>query len=169
MTKIWTVDCGTGGSAAVDLSPEREQEFANSAADDAIRSAAELARLKTTLNIRVDARVRTTDGAATELLRRTLAPLTGYVARFELIAVDAGNGAVKVVFATVAAKRLGAGALMVGTPTVLSNHADPAASAWAVAASASSNDFVITVTGAAGRTIDWLLYGSVTSFTPGAA
>lgn len=169
MTKIWTVDCGTGVSVGADVSPEREQEFANSAAAEAVRITAELARIKTTLNIQVDARVRTTDATITELLRKTLAPLTGYVARFELIAVDAGNGAVKVIFATVAAKRLGAGALMIGAPVVLSTHADAAASAWTVSASASGDDFVISVTGAAGRTIDWLIYGHVTSFAPSAA
>lgn len=113
------------------------------------------------------ARLRTTNATPTELYRATLAPLTAYVALLDLVAVDAGNGALRAIRASVAAKRLGNGALLIGAPVVIANHQDAAASGWAVNAAADGNDFVITVTGAAGRTIDWLLSGEFSSFTPG--
>lgn len=114
----------------------------------------------------VDQRLRTTTATPAEIARWTLAGLTGYRAKLELLAVDAGNGAVKTMEATIVAKRLAGGALIVGTPAVVVNIFDVAASAWTVAASASGNDVVIAVTGAAGRTIDWALSGRVVSFTP---
>lgn len=118
-------------------------------------------------------RLRTTDATPTEVYRRTLAQLTGYRAIATLLAVDAGNGVVRMIHASIVAKRLNNGAALVGTPVVIANHQDSGAAAttsgvagWAITASASGNDFVITVTGAAGRTIDWLLDGRVVSFTP---
>lgn len=115
----------------------------------------------------VDRRVRTTDATPTEVYRRTLALLTGYAAVLNLLGVDAGNGAVRMIRASIVAKRLSNGAVLVGTPVVLANHQDAAATAWAITAAASGNDFVVTCTGAAGRTIDWLLSGEIRAFTPG--
>lgn len=114
----------------------------------------------------INARVKTTDAVATELYRSTLTPMTGYTALLRAIGVDSGNGACRVVLASVLVKRLNAGAVMVGTPIVLANHADTGATGWVLAASVSGNDFVVTVTGATGRTIDWSLGGDVQSFTP---
>lgn len=114
----------------------------------------------------VEARIRTTDATPTEILRRTLAATTGYRAKLELLAVDAGNGALRMIEASIVAKRLGGGALLVGSAVVIANHQDAAASAWTIAPSVSGNDVVITVTGAAGRTIDWQLRGRVTRFAP---
>lgn len=118
-------------------------------------------------SLRLSARLRTTNATPAQLYRATLAPLTGYRASLTLIAVDAGNGAVRTIEARVTAKRLTNGALLVGTPTVVSDHQDSGTSAWAIAASVSGNDFIITVTGAAGRNINWGLSGEVVSFTPG--
>jgi hypothetical protein len=115
----------------------------------------------------VTRRIRTTDATPSEVYRATLALLTGYWAGFRLVGIDAGNGTMRVISASIVAKRLGAGALLVGAPVVIANHADAAAAAWAITASVSGNDFVITVTGAAGRTIDWLLSGDIVAFTPG--
>lgn len=112
-------------------------------------------------------RLRTTNATPTQLYRATLAQLTGYRATLTLIAVDAGNGAVRTIEARVTAKRLTGGALLVGTPTVLSDQQDSGTSAWAITAAVSGNDFVVTVTGAAGRNIDWQIAGDVVSFTPG--
>jgi hypothetical protein len=119
-------------------------------------------------------RLRTTDATPAEVYRRPLAPMTGYRALATLLAVDAGNGVVRMIHASIVAKRLSGGALLVGSPVVLANHQDSGAAAttanvagWAIAASVSGNDFVITVAGAAGRTVDWLLDGQVLSFKPG--
>jgi predicted methyltransferase len=116
-----------------------------------------------------EARIATNDATPAEVFRRTLASMTAYVALVDLIGIDAGNGAMRYVRATVAAKRLGAGALLVGAPVVLANHQDTAASAWALAANVSGNDFVITAAGAAGRTVNWFVRVAVDSFAPGGA
>lgn len=115
----------------------------------------------------ISARLRTTNATPAELYRATLAPLTGYRASLTLIAVDAGKGAVRTIEARVTAKRLSGGALLVGAPVVVSDQQDSGTAAWAITATVSGNDFVVTVTGATGRTIDWLLSGDVVSFTPG--
>jgi hypothetical protein len=112
-------------------------------------------------------RLRTTNATPTELYRATLAPLTGYRAALTLIAVDAGNGAVRTIEASIVAKRLANGAVLVGAPVVIANHQDAAASTWAISAAADGNHFVIAVAGAAGRNIDWMLSGEVVAFTPG--
>lgn len=115
----------------------------------------------------VSARVRTTDATPLTVFRATLPTNTGYRAKLYVLAVDAGNGAVRSIEASIVAKRLGAGAVLVGAPVVIANHQDAAASTWAIAAAVSGNDVVVTATGAAGRTIDWLLTGSAIRFGPG--
>lgn len=117
--------------------------------------------------IRLSARLRTTNATPAELYRATLAQRTGYRASLTLIAVDAGNGAVRTIEARITAKRLTGGALLVGTPVVVADHQDSGTAAWAITAAVSGSDFIVTVTGAAGRNIDWLLDGGVVSFTPG--
>lgn len=117
----------------------------------------------------VKARVRTTNATPTEVYRVTLTPLTLYDADLKLTGVDAGSGAARRIRAAVVAKRLANGALLVGAPQVIADQFDAAAAAWAITAAASGTDFVVTVTGASGRTIDWLLSGDVASFTPGGA
>lgn len=118
-------------------------------------------------SLAADARIRTTDATPAEVYRRTLAQLTGYAAVLTLLGVDAGNGAVRMIRASIVAKRLANGAALVGTPVVIANHTDTGTATWAITAAANGNDFVVTVTGAVGRTIDWLLSGDVRSFTPG--
>lgn len=112
-------------------------------------------------------RVRTTNATPAELYRATLAQRTGYRASLTLIAVDAGNGAVRTIEARVTAKRLTNGALLVGQPVVVADQQDTGTATWGIGASVSGADFLVTVTGAAGRNIDWLLSGDVVSFTPG--
>lgn len=118
-------------------------------------------------SLSIRARLRTTNATPAELYRATLAQRTGYRASLTLVAVDAGNGAVRTIEARITAKRLTGGALLVGAPVVVSDQQDAGTAAWGIAASVSGNDFIVTVTGAAGRSIDWLLDGSVVSFTPG--
>lgn len=110
-------------------------------------------------------RLRTTDATQTEIYRATLRSMTGYRALATLLVVDAGNGDLRQIYASMVVKRLGAGAIVLPSVT-LANHQDAGAAGWTAVPSASGNDFVITVTGAAGRTIDWLLDGRIVSFTP---
>ena len=117
--------------------------------------------------VQIGAQKRTTTATPAELYRATLAQRTGYRASLTLIGVDAGNGAVRTIEARITAKRLTNGALLVGAPVVVSDQQDTGTAAWGIAASVSGNDFLVTVTGAAGRNIDWLLDGRVISFAPG--
>lgn len=116
---------------------------------------------------RITNRLRTTNSVGTEVYRATLRQNTGYKAKFHLLAVDAGNGNVYSIEASIVAKRLAGSAILVGTPVILAEHRDAGASGWSASASVQGNDFLITVTGASGRNIDWLLSGQVTSFSPG--
>jgi hypothetical protein len=117
-------------------------------------------------DIELRARIRTTNATATELYRSTLRAMTGYAGELRVIGVDAGNGACRVVRASVLVKRLAAGAIMSTPVVVMANHAETGATTWVIAASVSGNDFVVTVTGANGRNIDWSLRGEVEAFTP---
>lgn len=114
----------------------------------------------------IEGLLRTTDGAAHELLRFALELQSGYDVEVRVMGVDAANGAVKKLLVNVTMKRLLGGPQAVGAPTTLVSHQDSQASAWAVGFSFSGNDALISVTGAAGRTIDWVCRGSVGRFAP---
>lgn len=116
-------------------------------------------------------RVTTVGTVPAELFRQALAPLTVYRARVELFGVDRANGNTRDIEAKVTAKRLGAGAILVpnaaaGLFTLLADHRDAAAGTWTILPSVSGADFVITVVGSAGRTVDWFCRLAVDSFTP---
>lgn len=117
------------------------------------------------LQVRVED-VRTTNGSQATLVSWPLAAQTLYTARFTITAIDTGNGDCRAWHATATAKRLNNGALLVGTPTAVSSHADAGAAAWALTADASGNAFRIRITGAAGRTISWSLLGEVVRARP---
>lgn len=110
--------------------------------------------------------IRTTNGTQTTLIAWPLAVQTLYAARFTLTAIDVGNADCRVWTAKATAKRVNGGALLVGTPTLETSHADAGAASWAVAADVSGNDFRVRVTGAAGRTISWSLLGEVIRSRP---
>jgi hypothetical protein len=110
--------------------------------------------------------VRTTDATQSTLVSWPLAVQTLYTARFTILAVDTVNGDCRVWTAKATAKRLGAGAVLVGTPTLETSHADTGAASWALAADVSGNNFRVRVTGAAGRTISWSLVGEVLRARP---
>jgi hypothetical protein len=114
-----------------------------------------------------DGVIRTTDGVTHELLRLPLSTMTGYDIEAKVMGVDAGNGAVKKLKVDVTVKRLAAGPVQVGAMTSLVTHQDPAASSWTVGFSFSGNDALISVTGAAGRSIDWIARAFVGRFSPG--
>lgn len=117
-------------------------------------------------------RVQTVGTTPAELYRATLAPMTGYQARFRLTAV-ADNLLLRSIEAIVVVARGSGGAVIVQNAgaqnqTVTADHRSNAtAGGWAIVPSVDGNDYAITVTGSAGRTIDWRLTGSVESFSPG--
>lgn len=119
------------------------------------------------INRQLKGRVTTTNATPTILFDGTLERNTGYVATLTVIGVDTGNGNIKSTTAVVTCKRLLGGALLVGSPeAVVAPQGDVGTETWAVVGSVSGNDFRITVTGAAGRTIAWSVTGSFISFTP---
>lgn len=109
---------------------------------------------------------RTTNATQATLASWPLAPQTLYTARFTILALDTGTGETRTWHATATAKRVNAGALAVGTLTIVSSHADAGAAGWALAADVSGNDFRVRVTGSAGRTISWSLVGEVLRARP---
>lgn len=122
----------------------------------------------------ISTRARTTDATPLAIYRATIPRTTGYCAKLNLLAVDAGNGALRSIEASIVTKRLGGGAIIVpnaaaAPATVLADHRDGTASTWTITPSVAGNDFVLTVVGAAGRTVDWFCRLTVDSFTPGGA
>ena len=115
---------------------------------------------------RLRARTSTTNATPTELFRATLPTNTGFLAQLQVIGVDTGNGALYAIQGFVTLKRLGAGASIVGMNVPAPMRNVPQTDGWAVTATTNGNDFVITVTGAAGRNIAWSINGTYISFTP---
>jgi hypothetical protein len=123
-------------------------------------------------NLPLGAQLRTTDAAPAEIFRATLAPTTLYRARIVVLAVDAGNGAYATLERVVSVERLGGGAvnLLVTDVTIqrMTNAAAVTAgvSSWTLGIAASGADIVATVSGAAGRTVDWGMSGDLVRYTP---
>jgi hypothetical protein len=113
----------------------------------------------------VHAIVRTTDATAKEVFRFPCDQKRLYTATLTITGIDAGSFASKIMEGRFTWKRVAAPPVMVGIVVVSDIH-DAAAAAWAPNALPSGNDIVFTVAGAAGRTIDWLLAGTVGAFVP---
>lgn len=109
---------------------------------------------------------RTTNGTIATMVAWTLAVQTLYAARFVLTAIDVGNADCRVWTAKVSAKRVNNGALLVGTPSVETSHADAGAASWAIAADVNGNAFRVRVTGVNGRTLSWSLLGEIVRARP---
>ena len=111
--------------------------------------------------------VRTTNNTPTELLRATLPTRSGYAVTIEVIGVNAGSGHTRRVLAAVTIGRWdGAAVQGTGSPSLLANHPVGASPPAAPAASVSGDDYVITVTGANGQTVDWFCFAEVRRFKP---
>lgn len=113
----------------------------------------------------VQAQVRTTDAVPLEVFRFPCAVKHLYQADLTISGVDATSFASKIMEGRFTWKRPGAAAVVVGL-TVVSDIHDAAAASWLPNYAAQGTDVVFTVQGAAGRTIDWLLTGTVGAFAP---
>jgi hypothetical protein len=113
----------------------------------------------------VEAKVRTTDAAVLEVFRFSCKQHHHYEADLVIRGVDAGNSAWKRMRGEFAWKRITANAILTGLTVVADAH-DSAAAAWAPNYAVSGSDVVFTVQGAAGRTIDWRLSGTVGVYAP---
>jgi hypothetical protein len=122
--------------------------------------------IRTGAGITVREDVRTTDATPVEVFRFPTKPKHVYRSTLSLTAIDAGDGTVKDSEVRIVFKGTQATLSRVGTTAVLSNLQDSAASTWAITAQAQGTELVITVTGAAGRSIDWLLTGTIGAYAP---
>lgn len=110
--------------------------------------------------------VRTTDDQPHEVLRFTTFPQHVYRTTIRVSAIDAGNGTTRDSEVRMVFKGLAASIVQVGATIVMSNMQDTAAASWRIQAAPQGTDLVITVTGAAGRTIDWQVTGDIGVFAP---
>lgn len=115
---------------------------------------------------RFEAKSVTSDATAHELWRTTLPPQTAYLFTASVVGVDRGNGAALRFEAKYSVKRLNAGVVQIGTPAVDCDQRDTAAASWTVSPSMAGNDVILRVTGAAGRTIDWIFTADAALYAP---
>ena len=158
-TKL-VIDSSTGEAYEVELSPEEEQQRA---ADEAAAAAAAIVYAG---RVNVNTRLRTTDDVAQEAFRFPTVAKRVYRLTMRITGIDAANGTTRDTEARVVFKRPAGTVSQVGTTAVLSNFQDAAASTWAILPSLDGTDLVISVRGAVGRTIDWLLVGEIGSYAP---
>jgi len=144
----WPTDLPAAAAPVVDahVAPPRVVEFAGERAVSSV--------------------VRTTDEVPKEVLRFPTEVKHVYRGTFRMTAIDAGNGVTKDSEVRLVFKRTGAGLAQVGTTVALSNCQDAAASTWGIQAAPAGTDLVISVRGAAGRTVDWLFSGEVGVYAP---
>jgi hypothetical protein len=162
MTESIIVEIPADGSGAPPVArpptPEEEAALAAIAADTASRITYAETR-------NVHAVARTTDDVPKEVLRFACDQHRLYQASLTVSGIDDGTFASKIMEGRFTWKRVAAGAVMVGV-TVVSDIHDAAAAPLAPAAAAAGNDIVFTVKGVAGRTVDWLLAGTVAVYAP---
>lgn len=115
----------------------------------------------------VDAVTATTDDVQLEVFRFATTPQHVYDAQFKMTAIDRTSGTTKVASAEMVFKRTATALQQVGATAAGAAFADTGTASWAIVATVDRTDLVISVRGAAGRTIDWLLAGSVAAFAPG--
>lgn len=113
----------------------------------------------------VHAFARTTDATVTEVFRFPCDAKRRYTATMTISGVDAANFASRDMEGRFVWKRNTGNAIMVGI-TVVSSLGEAGTASWQPSASPSGTDIVFAVTGAAGRTIDWLLVGHVGVYAP---
>jgi hypothetical protein len=109
---------------------------------------------------------RTTDDQPTEVFRIHTEQRHIYRATLRITAVDATSGATKDAEARMVFKRPTTTVVQVGALVPLSTIQDTAASSWQIQPGVSGDSFTISVKGAIGRTIDWLLTGEIVTYAP---
>jgi hypothetical protein len=111
--------------------------------------------------------VRTTDDIPMEVFRFSTEVKHVYTATFSMIAIDATSGATKKTSAEMVFKRQGNTLTQVGSTYVPATFQDAAAASWQIQPLVQVTDLVISVRGASGRTIDWLMTGNIGAYAPG--
>lgn len=164
----WVGDGGVQFSAALRTGSDAEIRTLLDA--DAIILDADSEPLIFTQTRALTGRVTTTNATATEIFRGALTPATGYIATLDIIGVqNAAPFDRCVIRASAAAARTSNGAILDGQDVIHPPFKTAGATTWTALASVSGNDFVISVTGQAGKTINWTLRGEFYAFTPSGA
>jgi hypothetical protein len=114
----------------------------------------------------INARTTTTDDQPHEVYRFPTSAKHVYRATIRVTGIDAGNGTTRDSEVRMVFKGLAASVVQVGSSAVLSNMQDTGAASWRIAAAVDGADLVFSVTGAVGRTIDWLMTGELGAFVP---
>lgn len=153
--EVWSYDVG---GFPIDLPPESQP----------VVDAHVVAPIATTFaGVRsVNAVLRTTDAAPHEIFRFPTDPKRLYRATIRVTGIDSGNGNARDLEARIIFKRISTTVVQVGSTIVIHNVADGGAAIWTVTSGVVGTDCVISVSGAAGRTIDWLLAGEIGTYAP---
>jgi hypothetical protein len=114
----------------------------------------------------VSSQVRTTDDVPLEVFRFSTSPRHVYRATFSMTAIEATSGVTKDNEVRMTFKATASTLSQIGTTAVLYNVIDTGAATWAIQASVQFPDLVISVRGAAGRVVDWLLTGDIGAYAP---
>lgn len=112
--------------------------------------------------------VLTTDATPTELFRATLQPGRGYVADYQVMAIQNGSPYNMLYGRWMqGAKRVSTTAALVGVQTdVIPAQGDAAATGLKVSPSVSGGNFILSVVGLAGVQIRWIMRGSFITGSP---
>lgn len=160
----WVVDPETGEGELVPMTPEEE---AQAQADQAAAEAAHVAAVTTYAGTApLEHILTTTDGAFHEIWRFASSPNHVYEAQLKMAAVDSVSSDTKTAEALLVHKRTTGSLVQVGSTVILWACADAATAGWAIQAQVQGTELVIGVRGAAGRTINWVLLGSLGAFAP---
>lgn len=122
-----------------------------------------------TNEFKIEKQVTTTNGGAVVLYRGTIPVTSIFDIVIRVYAVDRVNGNFKKFRREAAIRRLGQASAPAVMGTVETPAPDVGTATWTIVPSFVGNDLVITVTGAATRTIDWSLFAEVRRFSPGEA
>lgn len=117
--------------------------------------------------VQVSAIVRTTSAAPLEVFRQPTEVRHVYRATVRITAIDATSGTAKDAEARMLFKRVAGSVVQVGATAVLWSAQDAQATGWTIQAAVDGTDLIISVAGAAGRTIDWAVIADLDVYAPG--
>lgn len=168
---VW-VDLDTGESFFRDENNVAYRKFKEWVDEGNTPEAADPMPVQYSMEERTNTQIETTDATPAELWRYTTDLKTGYDIVARLIAVDRGNGAVRKQSIDATVTRIGTSPSLVGrtdsAPHVTSGQrgTDAGIGGWALNPSFDGTDLVLSVVGAAGRTIDWRVTITMVRFSP---
>lgn len=156
----------TGASIPKDTANRDWQQYQQWLATGGVPDPAALPEVRYVNQNDVRVHLRTTTGTAQEVYRIVTALDHLYIADLRMVAIDAGSKDAKLAAALLFFKRTQTGLSQVGATYAPYTMQDTAASSWRIVPSPSGTDLIISVQGANGRSIDWMLTGTVENYAP---